>query len=126
MLPFNDRSSSTTFIQVSWLMLSLASLSLAIAAPSEKTWTLYHSVNGGQDFARRASIVLSVDPETDGAVDISIVNDNSTLNENTFLASKAAGAMYQLKLVDDANTHGDFVLTSVPGCQLLRANFRYV
>ena len=63
-----------TVIQVSWLML-IASLSLAVAAPMEKTWTLFHSVNGGQDFARRASIVLSVDPETDGAVDISIINE---------------------------------------------------
>ena len=123
MLPMSVSSLSTTIMWLSWL---LALVSFSSAATLEKTWTLFHSLNGGHDFARRASIVLSIDPETDGSVDISISNDNSTLNEETFLASKAPGAIYQLKLVDDASTSGDFVLASVPGCQLLRANFRYV
>lgn len=95
------------------------------AATLEKTWTLYHSVNGGQDFSKRASVVLSVDPETDGSVDLSITNDNSTLNQETFQRVRAEGSLYQLKLVPEGGGDGeDFVLASVPGCQLLRANFR--
>ncbi|CAB9525074.1 expressed unknown protein [Seminavis robusta] len=102
----------------------LLTVQAVTAATLEKSWTLYHSSNGGQDFAHRASIVLSLDPEAEGSVDISISNDNSTLNEQTFLDNKAAGSLYQLKLVEEGSDGSDFILSSVPGCQLLRANFR--
>lgn len=110
------------------LLLLLSLVSFVSAKTLEKTWTLYHSLNGGQDFSKRSTIVLSVDPETDGTVDLSITNDNSTLNEETFQAVRAAGSLYQLKLVDGSSRGNDisnnFVLSSVPGCQLVRANFR--
>ena len=95
------------------------------AVALDKTWTLYHSLNGGQDFSPRASVLLSVDPESD-SVAISITNDNSTLNKETYLGAKAPGAIYQLKLVEEGDSKGSFVLSSVPGCQLLQSNFRYV
>ena len=100
----------------------LLSFISANAATVEKTWTLYHSLNGGQDFSKRATVVLSVDPETDGSVDLSITNDNSTLNEETFHAVKAPGSMYQLKLIEGDGP--EFILSSVPGCQMVRAHFR--
>lgn len=89
----------------------------------EKTWSLYHSLNGGQDFSVRATVVLSVETESKG-VEISVKNDNSTLNDETFLAAKQPGAMYQLKLVEGDDLSSNFLLTSVPACQILRANFR--
>jgi hypothetical protein len=45
------------------------------------------------------------------------------LNEETFQAVKTAGSLYQIKLVEGDGSD-NFVLSSVPGCQLLRANFR--
>ena len=110
------------------LVMMLTAMLMPVAQALDKTWTLYHSWNGGQDFARRASVLLSIDPDTDG-VALSITNDNSTVNKESYLAAKETGAMYQLKLVEDSGAadNGDsFVLSSVPGCQLLRANFRYV
>jgi len=109
-------------------IVTLLALATAVspALALEKSWTLYHSANGGQDFARRASIALSVDKETE-MVELTINNDNSTLNKETYLAAKTAGSIYQLKLVaDGGEASDDFILASVPGCQLLRANFRYV
>lgn len=113
-----------SFLLFGFLLLLGLVVSTTHAATLEKSWTLYHSVNGGQDFSKRASVVLSVDPETDGSVDLSITNDNSTLNQETFNAVRAEGSMYQLKLVEGDGESDDFILSSVPGCQLLRANFR--
>ena len=105
------------------LLMAIAPFALAL----DKTWTLQHSLNRGQDFSHRASVLLSVDPESDN-VAISITNDNSTLTKEAYLAAKAPGAMYQLKLFEEGGGSKDknsFVLSSVPGCQLLQSNFRY-
>jgi len=59
-------------------------------------------------------------------VEMTITNDNSTLTKDAYKAAKAPGAMYQLKLEEDGGSPDTFVLTTVPGCQLLRANFRCV
>ena len=101
------------------MMMMMAPVALAL----DKTWTLHHSLNG--DFSPRASVLLSADPESD-SVAISITNDNSTVSKETYLAAKASGAMYQLKLVEEGGSKESFVLSSVPGCQLLQSNFRYV
>lgn len=115
------RSSSALVTVMTMLLMAPAALAL------DKTWTLFHSLNGGQDFSRRASVLLSVDPETDG-VEMTITNDNSTLNKESYLAAKATGSLYQLKLEEGdnkkvSNSEG-FILSSVPGCQLLRSSFR--
>lgn len=94
----------------------------------EKTWALYHSLNGGQDFSRRATVSLALVEKEEGQeeVELTVINDNSTLNDETFASARKPGAMYQLKLVEGDGGHSseDFLLTSVPACQLLRANFR--
>jgi hypothetical protein len=113
---------------VHYLVLSVPLL-LLLAAQSaqalEKTWNLYHSLNGGRDFSRRGSITLSVGSEEGSEeVELTVQNDNSTLNDETFLAAKQPGTMYQLKLVEGDDLSSNFLLTSVPACQLLRANFR--
>jgi hypothetical protein len=117
-----DKSGPVPRLTDTLLLLLLSTLATQSSLALEKTWTLYHSLNGGQDFSRRASVVLSVSEDDNGA-DFSIVNDNSTLNDATFLAAKSAGAMYQLKLAEGDDS-SNFLLTTVPACQLLRANFR--
>lgn len=119
----NNQRRSTVGISVVSLLLLLA---LQSTVALEKTWSLYHSLNGGQAFSRRATVKLSVGNEEGGSNEVELVvnNDNSTLNDETFMAAKQPGAMYQLKLVEGDDLSSNFLLTSVPACHLLRASFR--
>lgn len=56
-----------------------------------------------------------------GEVEISVANADSCLDLQT--VNSLAGGLYQIKLIKD-NDESTAVLTSVPACQVRRANFR--
>lgn len=95
------------------LSLSCALLLLPLVA-SKKTWTLYHAWKG-HDFSKRGSITLTLE---NSVPTLSVENVASA----THLPSED---FYQLKLVEDGK-EDSYTLTSVPSCQVHRANFRYV
>jgi hypothetical protein len=106
----------------------------SVSASSSYSWTLYHAMaSPGHEpvFETRGTVTLSV-PEGSATVELQLNNDNDTsktvidqlkANISTNIASK----MYQLKLVADSNDQATTpILTTVPACQVLRANFRCV
>jgi len=114
------------------IMLLFRTLSLAIAllvvrcqaeVDASKSWTLYHSFNGGVDFAPRGTVKLSI--VDDSEVNLEVENTADCLTEAA-IESLLQQKWYQLKLVEDNNDEAPPILTSVPSCQVRRANFRYV
>ena len=95
------------------LSLSCALLLLPLVS-SKKTWTLYHAWKG-HDFSKRGSITLTLE---NSVPTLSVENVASA----THLPSED---LYQLKLVEDGK-EDSYTLTSVPACEVHRANFRYV
>lgn len=98
----------------------------------EKSWTLYHSVSspttsgGGTSTSapsleRRGRVRLTVARGSDAT--IVVENDPHSLKTGF----NASSGWYRLTLVpddDDDNDNKDGVATTVPVCQLRRANFR--
>lgn len=108
----------------------------ATAITAQKTFKIYHSLGQTKPFLPRGTITFSTesnvdaDAGTDSNVNINTVveNDESCLGENALqdmdeLVSE--GGFYRIKIVDEEN-NGKSVLASVPGCEVKRANFRYV
>ena len=93
-----------------------ASLSAVVA--ETKSWTLYHSLNG-QDFSPRGVVEWSIDGQD---LDYKVVNDADTMSTESVQAMLEYG-WYQVKLQASDNQN-DFVLATVPACNLLRGNFR--
>lgn len=120
--------------QTSCLALFLSHfLQLLFVASGETvgSWTLYHAVVSSSQaavFEKRASITLSI-PEGSSAAAIDIHNLEATTSSNVMnqLIDVETPKLYQLKLVADKDSSSARpLLTTVPTCQVLRANFRYV
>jgi hypothetical protein len=106
----------------------------------QKSWTLFHSFGGGgankgpSDFTKRGTISLSIDENAAGiakdpsaAVTMTIENDVEF--SPTDVQAMLEHGWYQLKIVPNdkdskSATSVPAVRTSVPACQLRRANFR--
>jgi hypothetical protein len=91
-------------------------LLLSTDAASLQTWNLYHSIPSLQVREQRGTITLN----EDGSLQVSNHNDKNS----PVVSALGHGMLYQLQL----ESAEDRVLatTSVPACQVLRANFRYV
>lgn len=96
-----------------------------------KTWTMYHSLDGGNDFVRRGQIRLGVTEadgdmsNTDSSLELTIEQEDDENLTTESIQPYIGSGLYQLKLVEEGN-EANVVLTSVPACHLRRANFRYV
>ena len=99
------------------MLLSLALLTscIAIASAEGPSWTIYHSFNGGQDFSRRGVLSWS---EDEGS--LLVTNDDGALTKENFQSMLEFG-WYQVKI---ENPNSDYVLATVPACNLRRANFK--
>lgn len=96
------------------LCLALLVSLVPLVVSQKKTWTLYHAWKG-HDFTKRGQVSLSLDQD-----------EPTLLVQNDVKApSLPIEALYQLKLVEDGN-ESVYTLTSVPACQVHRANFRFV
>ena len=103
-------------------------------APPLKTFQIYHSYTNNNEFKPRGTIQLI--KEEDGSVTASVQNEDeegsgsgsgSFLNDATFEGIDAlvsSGGYYKLKIVDEES--GASSMASVSGCDVRRANFRYV
>jgi hypothetical protein len=87
-----------------------------------KSWTLSHSFHGGPDATIRGKITLSI---ANGVVDLQLDTDEHCLSRNAVETLWESG-WYQLQLREDGDSQAPVIRTSVPACQLVRANFRYV
>jgi hypothetical protein len=93
-----------------------ASLSAVVA--ETKSWTLYHSLNG-QEFSPRGVVEWSIDGQE---LDYKVVNNADAISTESVQAMLEYG-WYQVKLQASDN-QDDFVLATVPACNLLRGNLR--
>lgn len=112
-----------------------------------KSWTLYHRIaslesssanrddNPLADWSVRGTIELSIDPSSDETMALEMSNGADALTETVAnaIASSAPNDLYQLKLLqnDSGNGSGSSssrsereIFTSVPACNVRRANFR--
>jgi hypothetical protein len=94
------------------LLLVAAIASASAAGPS---WTIYHSFNGGEDFSRRGVLAWSEDEES-----FLVTNDEQALTKQSLEAMLEFG-WYQVKI---ENSDSDYVLATVPACNVRRANFK--
>ena len=118
-----------------FVLLALLAVGLIAAVKADttflKTWSLYHSLDGGKDFVRRGQIrmgAVAVDSDnlsTEGALELTIEQDDDENLTMESIQQLIGIRLYQLKLVEDGN-EASVVLTSVPACHLRRANFRCV
>jgi hypothetical protein len=92
--------------------------SLSVVVAETKSWTLYHSLNG-QDFSPRGAVEWSIDGQD---LDYKVINDADTISPESVEVMLEYG-WYQVKLQASDN-QDDFVLATVPACNLLRGNFR--
>ncbi|GKY98941.1 hypothetical protein MPSEU_000849900 [Mayamaea pseudoterrestris] len=114
------------------LLLIFCTILVTVIAESSESlsWTLYHAVvtpNQEPNFEKRSSITLKVPEESLAAV-LEIENEQATQSSNKvmeqLLTNVDAPKLYQVKLVSDDDASRHPVVTSVPACQVLRANFR--
>jgi hypothetical protein len=126
------------------LLLALVAVTAADTFESNKTlqksWTLLHSFGDAtakSDFTKRGTIRLSIDENaagasTDPAKAVTIEIENEVEFSVADVEAMLEHGWYQLKIVPDDDTKDSksskvpAVRTSVPACQLRRANFRYV
>jgi hypothetical protein len=104
----------------------------------QKSWTLLHSFGANNsDFTKRGTIRLSIDEAAaaagtanDPAAAVTMEIENLTEFTPADVQAMLEHGWYQLKIVPDDNKDSSSsvpaVRTSVPACQLRRANFRYV
>ena len=108
----------------------------ATAITAQKTFKIYHSLGLTKPFLPRGTITFSTESnvDTDGGtasnanINTVVENDESCLGENALQGMDelvSEGGFYRIKIVDEEND-GKSVLASVPGCEVKRANFRYV
>lgn len=106
-----------------FLIVGAVHRSVDAAEDLRRTWTLYHSVDpnlGEKGFSKRG--VLTLEPQ-DNEINLTIANDDDSLAAENVKAMMASG-WYQIKLVEDGKKAPVPVKTTVPACQLRRANFR--
>ena len=121
------------------LLLALVAVTAAEAETDsnktlQKSWTLFHSFGDAvTDFTKRGTIRLSVDENAAGiAKDPSAAVTMEIENDVEFSPADVEKLLehgwYQLKIVpddkDSKSSSVPAVRTSVPACQLRRANFR--
>ncbi len=126
------RSSVATYVFLNAILANCLIAAVNADSPLLKSWTLYHSVDGGNDFVRRGQIrlgVAAVDGDvtssTEGTPELTIEHDENENLTTESIHHLIGSGLYQLKLVEDGN-EANVVMTSVPACHLRRANFRYV
>ena len=97
------------------------------ADPAVRSWALLHSTTdrsgGDQSFRRRGRIQLTVEDGNDAKLELE--------NDPEAMKGFRDQGWYRLRLVPEqggsvASAELDGVETTVPACQLRRANFRYV
>lgn len=104
-----------------WLAVFAALLSLSpwstlvSASDSVASWTVYHSWDGGNTYSQRGLLEWKGDEE--GLV---LTNDESAMTKAQVKEMLDFG-WYQVKIDTSAE---DYVLATVPACNLRRANFR--
>mmetsp|Transcript_7947 Transcript_7947/g.19204 ORF Transcript_7947/g.19204 Transcript_7947/m.19204 type:complete len:302 (+) Transcript_7947:2-907(+) len=103
-------------------LISISALALGnvVVQASSPSWTIYHSWNADQEFSRRGELTWS---EEEGA--LQVTNDDG--EESSALSNENIQAMldygwYHVK-IENPGTN-DFVLATVPACNLRRANFK--
>jgi hypothetical protein len=114
------------------LLSSLVALLPHVAAAEalHRTWTLYHSLDpklGAAGFTKRGVVTLtSSDDATDG-LQLTVENDEEAALEALSISQMMESGWYQLQLVEEGSPSSVVpVQTTIPACQLRRANFRYV
>lgn len=101
-------------------MLSVIFL-LSVTVSGDKSWSLFHSFDSGKTFTERGTLSLRLTEE--GQVEAKVEHSSNAGLELDQVNALAAKNLYQLKLTTST---GEEVITSVPACQVRRANFRYV
>jgi hypothetical protein len=101
-----------TFLGLGPLVLLFLTISVCQGSLEKKIFTLYDSWKGEKDFRKRGQITLTAE---DDDVQLSIQNDA--------VPPSILDGLYQVKIVDDSNPSA-YAMTSIPACQLRRANFR--
>jgi hypothetical protein len=112
---------------------SLLALLPHVAAAAEglhRTWTLYHSLDpklGAAGFTKRGVVTLTSgsSQETTDGIQLTIENDEEAALEALSISQMMESGWYQLQLVEEGSKVVP-VQTTIPACQLRRANFRYV
>ncbi len=103
-------------------MIAFCVLAITLLLPSclaTRSWQLLHSLDSGKTFTERGTVALTL---TDaGEVEINVVNADNCLDLQSI--NSLTGGLYQVKLVKDQD-ESTAILTSVPACQVRRANFR--
>lgn len=89
----------------------------AYVQASSPSWTIYHSWNGDQEYSRRGELQWSEEEET-----LTVTNDESSLTKENVQAMIDYG-WYHVKIENPSDAN-DFVLSTVPACNLRRANFK--
>lgn len=82
----------------------------------QKRWKLMHSFDGGVTFLSRGVLQLQA---SDAEVKVEML-------EQTEQQPHQFHDLYQLKLIPEGESHVEEIITTVPACQVRRANFRYV
>ena len=124
---------ATGVFAVSAMMMAIVSSTVTAEDTSGGvSWTVYHSWNPKQEFTRRGTISWNKDNavEEDKKKDASssvlqIVNDETT----TTFSSKDIEEMlnygwYHVKIVSSDDDDEDYILQTVPACNVRRANFK--
>lgn len=84
---------------------------------SSPSWTIYHSWNADQEFSRRGELTWS---EDEGA--LTVANEEFAFSKEIVRAMLDYG-WYHVK-IENPNDTNDFVLSTVPACNVRRANFK--
>ena len=98
------------------LLLLLLAASISVASAAGPSWTIYHSWNGGEEFSRRGVLEWSEEEKS-----FSVTNDEQALTKEQVQAMLDYG-WYQVKI--DNSENDDYVLATIPACNLRRANFK--
>ena len=101
------------------LLLLLLSNLLSVVVAAEKTWSLLHSFDG-QTFTPRGQIKLALS-ESEATPEISLESEETVL-DSASIESMVSYGLYQVKILDEST--GNYVMASVPACQVKRAYFR--
>eukprot|EP00980_Cylindrotheca_fusiformis_P021636 scaffold8505_cov130-Cylindrotheca_fusiformis.AAC.2 len=103
-------------LRSSLLLLSSLVVSLGVKA-SGPSWTIFHSWDGGQEYTRRGELQWSEEEEA-----LVVANDESALTKENVQAMMDYG-WYHVK-IENPSDPNDFVLSTVPACNLRRAKFK--
>ena len=113
------------FLLLALVLLVSLSQKISAEAPIRLSWSLQHAVvSAGQEpqFERRGYVTLTV-PQDSVTAALEIENEDvSVAKVSEQLLDVNTPKLYQLRLISD--TSDRYVLTTVPACQVLRANFR--